>query len=248
MTEKKLATLARRSLQVEFFMTYDFIDLLHSDCPPKRIASDAAAAVCPPGYTLATVAFRLATSKDKQVTVAVKAKLQREGEAPKNQPETLSVPTEVVVPPSTTTAPANIEVPQAETLAVPATEEVKRPTVFQPIAAMVRSDDHHTCSSFECQDWFAQASDEDILQLADEGFKHEVMSDNVAKFFDGKKPGVTSTLGYVRSYVNSTEKEMGFGCEIDVENALSWIKANRLHLLPTLMGMTAEYADILERL
>ena len=74
---------------------------------------------------------------------------------------------------------------------------------------------------FDVTEWFAQATDEEIVGLIKIGFGGDLESDAVAEYYDGKNQAVTDMFKY---------KETGFECNVDPVSAGVWIKIHRPHL------------------
>jgi hypothetical protein len=91
------------------------------------------------------------------------------------------------------------------------------------IAAEVHPDDFSLRDEFDAVAWFANAEDEDILELAKIGWRGDYAADNVARYFndDETKP--------VFDYVERTK--IGFECVVNREHAMWWLSHPRKRAL-----------------
>lgn len=108
-----------------------------------------------------------------------------------------------------------------------------------PIRAVVVSDDKIASAEFDAVPWFRQATDDELVALAYEGWGHEDTSDAVAAFFRRSVPDVEKVFKHVAEmlrYDNRIE-DAGLGCEIHENDATLWIQKNRLHLVPVLIAI-----------
>lgn len=97
------------------------------------------------------------------------------------------------------------------------------------IRAEVHDDAFRTSSRFDATEWFQQASDQEILDLAKIDWRGDYPADVVAEFFDGMDVGVPSTVDDVFKAVNILD--IGFEVSIEPEDALRWVKLHRPHLM-----------------
>jgi hypothetical protein len=93
------------------------------------------------------------------------------------------------------------------------------------ISAEAHSDDYQIEATFDAFDWFEQASDAEILELAEIGWGGDYAADAVAQFFEE-----TSTQELFE-YLEDSESPPGFECHVDEKAAIHWISENRSHLL-----------------
>lgn len=77
-------------------------------------------------------------------------------------------------------------------------------------------------------DWFEQASDDEISNLAQSGLESSVCTDAILYFFESKNPHLEYFLKKAQN--NSGESLMGFDCYINKEDLLKWIKIRRNNL------------------
>jgi hypothetical protein len=90
-----------------------------------------------------------------------------------------------------------------------------------------RGDDEIT--DFECQDWFKQASDEELLKCNRKEWGRDYEFDNIAKFMAASNPDLQEAFRVIQ------RDEIGFQVWVIEDDAILWIRWNRPHLL-TLMG------------
>lgn len=97
------------------------------------------------------------------------------------------------------------------------------------VPAEAHSDDRNVEVDFDAAPWFAQASDKDILALAECGFGGDYPADEVARFFTPAEPRMDDLFRYLEIIRADPAKKdcCGFECHVDHKAALAWIKANR---------------------
>jgi hypothetical protein len=102
------------------------------------------------------------------------------------------------------------------------------------IRAEAHSDDHNVEVEFDAVRWFKQASDDEILELAECGWGGEYPADGVAEFFDGKKNGTSRLFRYLEDIAGDWSKKDcgGFECHVNEEDAIKWLRKNRPAVLP----------------
>jgi len=93
------------------------------------------------------------------------------------------------------------------------------------IIAEVHSDDRIVEVEFDASAWFKQASDKEILALADIEWGGNYEADNVASFYEAT-PDVAEMFDYVH-LLNSRSITMGFECNVDESSAMTWLKTNK---------------------
>jgi hypothetical protein len=100
------------------------------------------------------------------------------------------------------------------------------------IPAEVHSDDHAAEASFDAAPWFRQASDQDIKDLIECGFRGDYPADEVAQW----EANVTANEEVIEvfTYVCTRRNvaDIGFECSVDEDAAFNWLRANRLNLIP----------------
>ena len=98
------------------------------------------------------------------------------------------------------------------------------------IRAEVHSDDRNVEVEFDATEWFEQASDDEIEELANFHYGGDYPADGVAEFFDRKgKNSTAPVFRYLKIIRNDASKGdcCGFECHVNQEDAETWIKANR---------------------
>lgn len=99
--------------------------------------------------------------------------------------------------------------------------EIEVPVI---VRAEVWSDDHVHNIQFDAVEWLQQASDEEILALAEMNWSGGYEADAVARFFEDSHEEIE------RLMVNCQEHGTGFECRVDAEAALKWLQDNRPQL------------------
>lgn len=90
------------------------------------------------------------------------------------------------------------------------------------IQAEAHSDDQAISISFDAEPYFEQASDEDLKELVDYGFRGDYPADYVLLHFEEQEGHDASRLmAYVRA------SGLGFECRVDQPEALAWIRRRR---------------------
>lgn len=97
------------------------------------------------------------------------------------------------------------------------------------IRAEVHDDDFRTSSRFDATEWFEQASDKEILDLAKIDWRGDYAADVVAEFFEGHNVGTPATVDDVFQAVNVLDT--GFEVSVEPEDAIRWVEKNRPHLM-----------------
>jgi hypothetical protein len=91
------------------------------------------------------------------------------------------------------------------------------------IRAEVHSDDRVHEVKFDAMKWFEQASDQEILDLANEaGWGGDREADAVALHLEDENEEIEALMEYVRA-----QDAGGFECHVNVEDAMRWLKANK---------------------
>ncbi len=93
------------------------------------------------------------------------------------------------------------------------------------IAAKVWSDDHNMEAEFNAAGWFAKANDEEVITLADTGWRGDSVSDSVAEHASAHGSEVRAVFDYVGSLPKKLD--IGFECEVDEDNAMAWLAQHR---------------------
>jgi len=104
------------------------------------------------------------------------------------------------------------------------------------IKANVHSDDHCYDVVFEATAWFIDASDADIINLANCNWRGDYPADNVALFFEDYDPSIARLLEYCRDSQSGFAEGVGFECYVDEDDALKWLEENRPWILEQLQN------------
>lgn len=102
------------------------------------------------------------------------------------------------------------------------------------VPAHVATDDGLVKADFDAEDWFQNASDEDLFSLIDCEFGGDDIADDVARHFEGCNSGVSAVLAHSAHMAdvqrNSRSDLSGFECHVDEAAAKLWIASNRPEL------------------
>lgn len=85
---------------------------------------------------------------------------------------------------------------------------------------------------FDAAAWFAQASDDDIIKLRNMGWANDWTSDRIAEYFADSNEDIADLLNFCRTNHRTYEPQgfessQGFGCSIDEDSAMAWLKQHR---------------------
>jgi hypothetical protein len=251
MTEKKLKKHTALGT-TSFLLSYKLTDLLgYEGQALTKVSTDVIAAAVPSGFYLKSFEVKpFAIGKQGKLELLIDAKIvPHEIPPPPAEPMT-ATGEEPSTPVADAELPLELPTDTSEPAEIPATEPCSMPEgndddtvlvnekeyVPSPVHAELVSDDHVQKAEFDCQDWFKQATDEDILELAREGYSHDFTSDNVAQFFNDKNDEVKQVFTYLDSIKNVPSKKdvQGFGCTVDEDQAINWVEHNRPHLMEKL--------------
>jgi hypothetical protein len=96
------------------------------------------------------------------------------------------------------------------------------------IPAKFSAGDGMAVAKFDAAPWFQQASADEILALAAEGWGRGYRGDEVAAWFDGKDVGVSQVYQYIRATQELPDADCG-GSDLSVapEDALQWLRKHR---------------------
>ena len=94
------------------------------------------------------------------------------------------------------------------------------------VEAEVHDDDHQFEIFFNATPWFWQATDAEIGDLARIEWAFDYAADDVAEFFDTPEWAALSP-DYDKITDMFKYKEKGFGCRVDEDKALAWLKKYR---------------------
>jgi hypothetical protein len=92
-----------------------------------------------------------------------------------------------------------------------------------PIGAEVHTDDHDIEINFDASPWFAQASDSEIVELANCGWGGDLPADAVAQESVKWYPEIEAILDHKGPHKDLS----GFECHVDESDAIAWLEANR---------------------
>lgn len=244
MTLKKLKTITDKKGFSHFLLRYPFSFFLETEDCLSAIAADIARMACPLGYRdehTQLRPFAILSTKTKDLLVAVETKIVP---IPYEPPTTLPEP-EPYMPPDNSVPVTGGDIvlddydrtPDADR-APKAAETKSELDEFEPVAAEVHSDDREAKATFDAQEWFKQASDDDILNLAREDYQFEATSDAVAEFMAAKDEKVKEVMEYVATrndtLKSQNREQEGFGCSVDEAQAIDWVEKFRPHLLDKL--------------
>ncbi len=98
-----------------------------------------------------------------------------------------------------------------------------------PVAAECHSDDRVFEVSFDAEPWFQQASDDQIIDLAECGWGGDYEADEVAEYVSSANPDVQEMFAYLGRIAGRRDKKYacGFECTVDETSALEWLKEHR---------------------
>lgn len=100
------------------------------------------------------------------------------------------------------------------------------------IDAETHSDDREFEIRFDAAPWFEQASDEEIIALAEIDWRGDEAADVIALFMEDRDERIADMFQYLRSTsVRNRRNPPGFEVSIHVKLAVRWIAKNRPHLL-----------------
>lgn len=102
------------------------------------------------------------------------------------------------------------------------------------VRAEVYSDDMLYVTGFDCDAWFEQASDEDIMGLAKIGWRGDYAADTVAEFFEGKIDLITEMFAYCRR-TQGRANPVGYEVMVFPEQARRWLRWHRPGVLALLL-------------
>jgi hypothetical protein len=104
------------------------------------------------------------------------------------------------------------------------------------VTAKFYSDDHNAEAEFDAAPWLAQASDDAIREVAGDGWGASFSTDAIAEFMSDHDPGVSRVyeyLGITHEYnikMPYSKESVGSTCRVDEDEALAWLKENKLHI------------------
>jgi hypothetical protein len=96
------------------------------------------------------------------------------------------------------------------------------------VSATVRDDMSIREVDFFVNQWLVGLSDEDLLYLADDGYKYCEMSDCAAEFMSDYNPDVHGFFIFLSQLQESDRKSaVGFECSINEDELRSWVEVHR---------------------
>ncbi len=109
------------------------------------------------------------------------------------------------------------------------------------IQAEAHSDDRNVEVSFDATDFFAKASDKDILDLARCGWRGDYPADEVALRTADTHQNLAFMFKYLEAIANDPAKKdcHGFECSVNEADACAWVRENRQHLVTEIEKTTA---------
>lgn len=96
------------------------------------------------------------------------------------------------------------------------------------IRAEAHSDDHVIEAPFEAHAWFVTASDADVLELVSEEWGYCEVADSVALDHE-TGPRLSLLFEYIHSK-NAIQREIGFECSVNEDDAMAWLRRERAGL------------------
>lgn len=97
------------------------------------------------------------------------------------------------------------------------------------VRAEAHSDDHVLECHFFAESWFIGASDEEIIQLSDEGWGMCEEADGLARQLGGL-PDMARLFDYLQLRNAGIADPVGFECSVNEQDALNWLHRNRYGL------------------
>lgn len=94
------------------------------------------------------------------------------------------------------------------------------------VPAEVHSDDRIIEVEFDASEWLAQASEQEIMDLAECGWGGEEAADVVAEYFQKKNPDIDKLFDYLH-LVKDKKNAPGFECHVDEDEAIYWLVNKR---------------------
>jgi hypothetical protein len=104
------------------------------------------------------------------------------------------------------------------------------------IRAEAHTDDRVYEVDFDAADYFAQASDADILALHECGWGGDYPADYVAEFMATLDSDLEALFAY-----NARAWEGGFECHVRDDDAMAWLKIHRVALYESFVALDIEH-------
>ena len=95
------------------------------------------------------------------------------------------------------------------------------------IRANVHTDDRHYDVDFDATAWFEQASDQEIIELADCGWRGDYPADAVAEFMADHNNQIQRLFDYLSHDPRTGKDPIGFECSVNEGDARAWLKEHR---------------------
>lgn len=111
------------------------------------------------------------------------------------------------------------------------------------VRATAYSDDRIFEVSLLVAQWFAQASDKEILDLARVEWANEYAADQVALHFEETNDAMRSLLSYTRN-TQGRRNPVGFECQVNGDDAIQWLKLHRPHLVGQVIELVAGWPSV----
>lgn len=100
------------------------------------------------------------------------------------------------------------------------------------ILAEAHTDDYAIEVQFDATPYFAQASDDELIALAEIEFRGDFAADAVAQYMEAHDENLQAMFTYLRAPATREKKNApGFEVIVDAKEALLWIREHRPHLL-----------------
>ena len=93
------------------------------------------------------------------------------------------------------------------------------------ITAECHSDDHVREATFDATPWFEQASDGELVSLAECGWRGDYPADAVAQFMAEQSEPVRQVFEYIELV-----GDQGFECSVNTGDGETWLREHRPHL------------------
>jgi len=111
------------------------------------------------------------------------------------------------------------------------------------VRAEVHSDDCVFEVSFLAAKWFAQASDAEIVALANSGWGRNLEADAVALFFEADNGSIATLMQYVHSTQDRRDPQ-GFECTVNADDAIHWARIHRPSIVKRLEKVQSSLSEV----
>jgi hypothetical protein len=100
--------------------------------------------------------------------------------------------------------------------------------VNAPISATMITDDGVAKVEFNAAEWFKDATDKEIFELAQQGWGQCEVADSVAEHFDSGNARLEH-VARAFEYLHSANqfKTLGYACSVDPDEAMYWLERRR---------------------